>query len=181
LLIEGRVKVSQVSKNGSEVILWLNVPGQTIGSLNLTPGYAHSSTAEAVQDCKVLVWELPMFEASLERFPPLFRNVQAIMVRQIDELSRRICEISTGTVAPRLAHGLLRLIGQIGREVNGDVELNLTQETLAEMTATTFYTVCRQLAEWERRGLVFRRKYTIVIRDLSGLRRLCGNSTISPS
>jgi len=55
LLAEGRVKVSQVSKKGKEVLLWLNLPGQVIGSLNLVADGVHSSTARAVQSCKVLI------------------------------------------------------------------------------------------------------------------------------
>jgi CRP-like cAMP-binding protein len=175
LLTEGRVKITQVSKNGSEVILWLNIPGQIIGSLSLMAGGSHSSTAEAIQDCQVLVWDSAVFEASLERHPIFLRNVQHVIARQLSELSCRIREVSTETVLPRLAHGLIRLTDQIGRQVDDTFELDVTQEALAQMTAMTFYTANRQLSEWEEQGLVARRKYTIVIRDLPGLKRLCNS------
>jgi CRP-like cAMP-binding protein len=57
--------------------------------------------------------------------------------------------------------------------VNDHFEVDVTQEALAQMTAMTFYTANRQLSEWEDQGLVLRRKYTIVIRDLPALKRLC--------
>lgn len=175
LLTEGRVKITQVSKNGSEVILWLNIPGQIIGSLSLMAGGAHSSTAEAMQDCQVLIWDSAIFEASLERHPLFLRNVQHVITRQLSELSCRIREVSTETVLPRLARGLVRLTGQIGRQVHDTFELDVTQEALAQMTAMTFYTANRQLSEWEEQGLVVRRKCTIVIRDLPALKRLCSS------
>lgn len=173
LLTEGRVKITQVSKNGSEVILWLNIPGQILGSSSLMAGGHHSSTAEAVQDCQVFVWDAPIFEGMLERHPLFLRNVQHATARQFSELSCRIREVSTETVLPRLAHGLVRLTNQIGRQVDDTFELDVTQEALAQMTAMTFYTANRQLSEWEEQGLVVRKKYTIVIRDLPALKRLC--------
>jgi CRP-like cAMP-binding protein len=175
LLTQGRVKITQVSKNGSEVILWLNIPGQIIGSLSLMAGGSHSSTAEAIQDCQVLIWDSAVFEASLERHPLFLRNVQHLITRQLSELSCRIREVSTETVLPRLARGLIRLTDQIGRPVDDTFELDVTQEALAQMTAMTFYTANRQLSEWEEQGLVARRKYTIVIRDLPALKRLCSS------
>jgi len=124
LLMEGRAQVSQVSQNGNEVLLWLNLPGQVVGSLNLVPGGTHWSTARAVNPCRVLMWDLPAFEANVERHPALFRNVERIIGRQSVELHSRICEISTGTVWLRLAHELIRLTDQIGRSVNGHFEID---------------------------------------------------------
>jgi CRP-like cAMP-binding protein len=175
LLTDGRVKITQVSKNGSEVILWLNTPGQIIGSLSLMAGGSHSSTAEAIRDCQALLWDSPIFDGMLDRHPVFLRNVQHIIALQLSELSCRIREVSTETVLPRLAHGLIRLTDQIGRQVEDTVELDVTQEALAQMTAMTFYTANRQLSEWEEQGLVARKKYTIVIRDLPALKRLCNS------
>jgi len=180
LLTEGRVKVAQVSKDGNETVMWLNVPGQIIGSLDVTEG-AVSSAATAMQKCTVLVWDLPAFEANLDRFPLLFGNVMSILAWQTRELSCRVCEISTEGFVSRLAHVLIRLTSQIGRRVNGDFELDITQETLAQMTAVNHFTVNRQVSDWKKEGLLVPRKNTIVIRDLPGLKRLCQQLGPSPS
>ena len=159
LLTEGRVKV---------------------GSLDVTEG-AVSSAATAMQKCTVLVWDLPAFEANLDRFPLLFGNVMSILAWQTRELSCRVCEISTEGFVSRLAHVLIRLTSQIGRRVNGGFELNITQETLAQMTAVNHFTVNRQLSDWKKEGLLVPRTNTIVIRDLPGLKRLCQQLVPFPS
>jgi CRP-like cAMP-binding protein len=141
---------------------------------------AHSSTAKAMQICQVLIWDLPTFKANLDRFPQLFRNAMSIGVRQMNELSRRICEISTGTALPRLAHSLIRLSGQIGHRVNSHFELHLTQEVLAQMTAMNIYTLNRQLSQLQEQGLVACHRGTVVVRDLPGLEQLCSNSEKLP-
>lgn len=180
LLTEGRVKVTQVSEDGREIVLWLNVPGQMIGSLN-RGGRTQSSTAKAMQTCKFLVWDLPAFETNLDRFPSLLGNFMSIAVRQMNELSCRICEVSTATARPRLARALIRLTAHIGRRVNDDFELDLTQETLAQMTAMDMYSLNRVLSEWKKERLVACHRKIIVVRDLPGLQRLCSNPVILPA
>src|SRR5947208_14290009 len=122
MLTSGRVKITQFSERGTEVILRLCIPGELISELALVPGSRHSSTAQAAQDCEVLAWDSATFEAALERNPLLRRNAKRILDQRLEELERRFCEVSTETVAPRLAHGLARLLDQIGRQVNSHVE-----------------------------------------------------------
>ena len=71
LLTDGRAKITQVGESGTEVILRLIAPGEMIGEVGLVPGSRYSSTAQALQDCNVLVWDAATFEAALERFPIL--------------------------------------------------------------------------------------------------------------
>src|SRR6202158_5672441 len=74
LLTNGRVKITQFSERGTEVILRLCIPGEVISELALVPGSRQSSTAQAIQDCKVLAWDSATFEAAIERFPFLRSN-----------------------------------------------------------------------------------------------------------
>jgi CRP-like cAMP-binding protein len=173
LLTEGRVKITQLSESGTEVILRLSVPGELVSELALVPGGSHSSTAHALQPCKVLAWDSANFEAAIERFPGFRSNAKGILERRLEEFERRYCEVSTETVAPRLAHSLVRLLDQIGHKVNGHVELNVSQEALAQMTAMTAFTVCRLLTSWEDQGFVKLRRETIEIHNAPRLLSLC--------
>jgi len=146
LLTEGRVKVIQLSKDGREIILRLHMPGEIIGTQCLLPRGLYSETAQALQSCKTMAWSRERFGAILEHFPSVCANAQRIIAREITQLSFRICDIITGEVSWRLASGLLYLSGQIGREVEGHFELDVTQETVAEMTAMTVFTANRLAA-----------------------------------
>jgi CRP-like cAMP-binding protein len=173
LLTDGRAKILQCAESGSEVILRFTVPGEVIGELGLEPGSTHSSTAQALQDCKALVWGAENFEAALERFPILQSNVERIVARRLDELERRFCQVATETASPRLAHALVRLTGQIGHKVYNHVEINVSQEALAQMTAMTSYTVNRLLTNWENQGLLKVRREAIEIHNFLRLLSLC--------
>jgi CRP-like cAMP-binding protein len=58
--------------------------------------------------------------------------------------------------AYRIAATLLRMVKQAGRRVEGGVEIPfaISRQELAEMTATTLFTVNRTLAAWEQEGIV---------------------------
>jgi CRP/FNR family transcriptional regulator, polysaccharide utilization system transcription regulator len=166
LLTDGRVKLTQCGKDGTEIILRLCIPGELISERALVPGGRHSSTAQALQDCKALAWDSVTFEAALERFPVLRCNANRVLEQRLQELERRFCEVSTEMVAPRLAHQMVRLLKQIGHKVNGHVEINVTQEVLAQMTSMTAEVVCRLLKNWENQGLLRLRRKAIEIHSV---------------
>jgi CRP/FNR family transcriptional regulator, nitrogen oxide reductase regulator len=181
LLTEGRVKIMQVSQDGREVILRLHIPGQIIGPAIPTTRGTYSSVAQALQLCKTLVWSVVTFEKILSRYPLVYFNTQKILAGQTAELVHRIFEVREGNVPRRLAYGLLHLRNQIGREVNGQCEVDVTQETLAQMTGMTVATANRQLNRWEKQGMVTCFRNTIGIRDHLGLSDLCRNKQLAAS
>jgi CRP-like cAMP-binding protein len=60
---------------------------------------------------------------------------------------------------------LARLLPHVGKEVGGVIEINLSREELAQMTATTLFTVSRQLSIWEQQGIVSLRRLGVVVRN----------------
>ena len=173
LLAEGRVKLTLFSEGGGEVILRLCIPGEVIYSPALVPEEMYESTAETLQACRLLAWDARTFHAAQGRFAALQNNARRVLERQIQDLERRYCEASTRKVSPRLALSLLHLLNQIGHQVEGHVEIDLTQESLAQMTAMNAATVSRVLAKWEKIGIVSLRRGAITVRDVSGLCDLC--------
>ena len=92
-----------------------------------------------------------------------------ILAQRLQVLEGRFREISTERVAPRLARELVRLLPQVGRSVDGVLEINLSREELAQMTATTLFTVSRLLSGWERQGIVTLRREAVIVRSPLGL------------
>jgi CRP/FNR family transcriptional regulator, nitrogen oxide reductase regulator len=173
LLIQGRVKTTQVTENGDEVILRLEAPGDLLGSIGMDLQGRHNSTAQAIEESKALVWDTNTFKAALSRFPILERNTQRILEQRICELEQRFCEVATAKASVRLARELLRLQKLIGRKRNGQSEIKIPHEWVAEMAAMSEFTVSRFLAEWERQGVVSVRHGTIAIQDYKSLKSLC--------
>jgi len=129
--------------------------------------------SELFKACRLLSWDARTFNTAQGRFPALVSNAKRVLERRIGELERRYCETCTSKVSPRLALGLLHLLDQMGQQVNGHVEIDLTQESLAQMTAMNVATVSRVLNKWEKIGIVSLRREAIGVCDVSRLCDLC--------
>lgn len=170
LLTSGLVKLNKLGLSGTEVILRLGVPGDVLGAMGLFSGGNHCTTAQAFRECRTLVWDATAFKALVERFPVLHQNMGRILGGHLLELEERFREVATERVGPRVARQVLRLMAQIGKSVNGAVEIGLSREELAQMTGTTLFTVSRLLSAWEARGMVRPRREAVAIFDVQFLR-----------
>jgi CRP-like cAMP-binding protein len=173
LITCGFVKITQLGNSGTEVIIRFCGPGDVLGAVGLLSTAPHRTTAQAFRQCRALVWEAAAFKAMLRRFPILHQNMVRILEDDLLELEVRFREVATERVGPRVARQLVRLLGQIGRPVkNGEIEVALSREDLAQMTGTTLFTVSRLLSLWETRGLVKPRREAVAICDVQSLRNM---------
>ncbi len=76
-----------------------------------------------------------------------------------------IVEMATKAVEQRIAAVLLRLITQMGRKVDGGIEIAfpITRQNISDMTGSTLHTVSRLLSAWEKDEIVAsaRKKITV--------------------
>jgi CRP-like cAMP-binding protein len=172
LVTAGFVKITQLGNGGGEVILRFCGPGDVLGAVSQDTTVKHRTTAQAFRQCRALVWDAPAFKALVVRFPVLQENMVRILGEDLLELEVRFREVATERVGPRVARQLVRLLEQIGRPVNDEVEVCLSREDLAQMTGTTLFTVSRLLSAWEARGMVRPRRESVTICDVESLRAM---------
>ncbi len=172
LLMAGSVKITQLGVNGSEVILRVTCAGELVDSFGSFPAANHYATGQALQYCRALVWDPPMFQSLLQRFPAMQTNLLRILGERLRELEQRFRELATEKVAARVANQLLRLLPQMGRQVQGTVKIALSREELAQMTGTTLFTISRLLCLWEGQGIVEPRREAVLICDTERLAAL---------
>lgn len=172
LLTSGSAKIVQLGQSGTEVILGVRGPGEVVGTVGLRPQDRHCSTALALAPSTALVWDSAAFEALSQRSAQLRRNITRILCQQLHELEERYREISTERVSVRLSHQLVRLLNQLGRRVNGRLEIRLSREELAQLTGTTLFTVSRLLSDWNQRGIVSTRREAVSVHDFQALSEL---------
>lgn len=156
LLLSGRLKVSQLTPDGRQVIMRYLGPREMAGCVAVCGGLRYPGTAAAVEDCWLLAWSRSAIADLTERFPVIALNVMRIMGERMQELQERVREMQTEKVERRIAHALVRLVSQAGRTSAAGVEIDfpLSRRDIAEMTGTTLHTVSRTLSAWEARGLL---------------------------
>ncbi|HEY7617794.1 MAG TPA: Crp/Fnr family transcriptional regulator [Terriglobales bacterium] len=177
VLVCGRVKLTQLSRFGTEVIFSVGGTGEVLGGLGLTPDSTHRLTAQALMPCQVLTWDARAFLALEERIPAVRRNAVGILADRLRILEERFLELATEQVAARLARMLVRLLAQGNQGTLTPSRIDLSHEELAQMIGTTLFTVSRLLSEWEQRGVVQTQRKAVVVQDPQGLIELAENSS----
>jgi CRP-like cAMP-binding protein len=165
----GSVKISRLGPNGNEVLLWMAGTGAAVGVFSDSLTFSYTCSARAVEQSKALVWESSRLQSMVEKYPQIRKNLTQILSNRLSELQERFCEVATEKVARRVALALLRLMKQVGKPVQGGVEINLTNEELAQMTGTTLFSISRLLTRWGEQGLVFPRRAAVVVLDADRL------------
>lgn len=166
VLTEGRVKFTQITPEGHQVLLRVIGPGEMFGAVAALGDAFHPATGEAQSMCAALGWESDVIGDLMERFPPIALNAIRFLAGRLHEFQDRCRELATERVERRVAHALLRLSQQIGRTVEGGtlLDLTLSRQDIAEMTGTTLFTVSRILSDWEAQGLVEGGRSRVLIR-----------------
>lgn len=166
MMLEGRVKLTQVAADGHEVILRFVGPGEAVAALALFGDATYPVTAGAVSDSVLVAWHRDILQGLFQRHPPLAVNAMRLLSERLREVQERFRELATERVAQRIARALLRLVRQVGRRVKGGVliDLTLSRQDLAELTGTTLYTVSRVLSEWEGQGILESGRAKVVVK-----------------
>jgi CRP/FNR family transcriptional regulator, nitrogen oxide reductase regulator len=163
----GHVKTFRSNRVGKLVILHVHGPGEVVDGLGLSIGSSHSFTAQAMNRCQVLTWDVRVFEPFVRRFPALQRNATRLLLRRLRLAEGRVHELATERVPQRLARVLLRLIVQSGGSQNQSIDLSC--EELAHMAGTTLCTVSRLLCNWAAEGIIQPERSAILVENLPGL------------
>lgn len=174
LLLHGRLKVSQVTPDGQQVMVRVVHPGDLFGFARALARPDYPGTARAAVDSIVVGWPMADWDAMVENNPRLAINAMQTIGQRLDEAHTRLREMSTQEVERRVAHAVLRLAEKAGRTEGGATRIDfpITLQDIAEMTGTTLHTVSRLLSGWESRGLVTGGRQKLTVTDAAGLARI---------
>jgi CRP/FNR family transcriptional regulator len=164
LLLEGRVRVGVTAENGRRLLLYRVAPGQTCvqTTLCLMGGLDYSAEGVAETDLRFVLVPPPLFERLLRESPDFARFVFERFGARLAEMTRLIETIAFLRVDARLAAALLARADAQG-------ELTATHQELAEDIGAAREVVSRQLAEFQRAGLLRLARGKISLTGRAGL------------
>jgi CRP-like cAMP-binding protein len=165
VLTSGRVKLTQVTPEGQQVVIRLIGQGDAFGGVGAFGDSVYPVGAEAVEASEALAWTSGTMRDLLETEPGMALNALHFVVARLHDLQQRYRQLMTERVERRVARALLRLAEEAGRRVDAGVEINfpVSRQDIAEMTGTTLYTVSRLLSAWEERGILHSGRQRIVL------------------
>jgi len=166
LLWRGRARYFLETQNGKKLNLRPITPGVIFGGAALVSGSStYLVSSEAVKDSLALVWEGAAIRAFARRFQLLLENALSLAVDHFSWYISAYESLSSQPARERLAHVLMKLAPAIGQKVAGGVELEITNEDLANSANITPYTTSRMVSEWTKTGALHKQRGKIVLRS----------------
>jgi CRP/FNR family transcriptional regulator len=164
LVLDGSVRVQQVSENGREIVLYRVRAGE---SCTLTTACLLGDdryTAEAITETAVRAVALPRsaFDALVAGSPEFRRFVFSTLSDRITNLFRLVGQVAFGRLDGRIAQRLLDLAAGAGA-------VRITQQQLAAEVGSAREVISRMLGQMQRQGLVRVRRGAIDILDAARL------------
>lgn len=167
LLLEGSVRVQQVSENGREMVLYRVAAGEScVLTTACLMGY-ENYPAEAIAETPARAVAIPRatFDDLIARSPQFRKFVFSAFSSRLTEMFHVVGEVAFSRVDMRLASKLLDLS-------HGGSRVDTTQQQLAAELGSAREVVSRVLAEFHRRGLVSTQRGSITIMNRAALERL---------
>ncbi len=178
LLLHGRLKVTQVTPSGQQIIVRMVHPGDLFGFAEALKRKDYPGTAIAAAESIALSWPSQLWPDFIDHHPNLAISAMQTIGQRLEEAHTRIREMSTEEVERRVAHTVLRLTKQAGKREEAGIRIDfpISRQDIAEMTGTTLHTVSRILSAWEGMGLVEGGRQKLLVRDVKGLSDLAENT-----
>ena len=167
VLSAGRLKVTQITPEGQEIIIRYIGPKEMFGCVAVCGGLTYPGTATAVTDSWALGWTRATIGELAQSYPGIALNAMRTMGGRLQDTQSRLREMQTERVERRIAHGIARLVAQAGRRVEGGILIDfpVSRQDIAELTGTTLHTVSRTLSAWQERGVVELGRQKLTVRD----------------
>src|SRR5579885_3362996 len=158
LVLAGSVRISSISFSGKEIVFNIINAGELVGEVAVFDGGPRSGDAVAMTDCELLVLNRRDLMPCLERHADICLELIKILCERLRRTSEQVEDLVFRHVESRIAKALL--------------QLHLSQTELSTIVGSTRESVNKQLSEWEKKGIVARRKELVIVRDATALERL---------
>ncbi|WP_022918868.1 Crp/Fnr family transcriptional regulator [Ruania albidiflava] len=167
VVAEGRVKLSQVTADGTQTVTDVLVPGELFGAMGALGEPYHLQSASALVGSCALRIDQQQFRQVLTEQPQVALRVLDDVAARLARAQTDIGGQATQTVSQRVARALLRLADKLGEDRGREgimLEVPLSRADLAGLARSTPESVSRVMSRWKKEGLVHTgRRWTAVL------------------
>ena len=156
---DGLLKVTMVSRAGSERILAFLGHGAIVGEMSIIDGLPRSASVVAVRAAVLSFLSRAAFEDFANKHPEIYKSLVTLIAARLRETDAALAAGSFLPLRGRVACTLLELAQDFGQDVGGGrivIRQKIGQSDLAAMAGIARENVSRILNDWKRRKLVSR-------------------------
>jgi CRP/FNR family transcriptional regulator, nitrogen oxide reductase regulator len=165
LLESGRVRLHEITPGGRELLIRFVRPGEVFGDKAAIAGAEYRASAGSDTPVRSYAWATGTIAALLEEVPRLAINLFAIATQYLHYSRERYRLLATASAEDRIRWAVAELARSFGDSQGNATAITgrALQQDIADLAATTIYTVSRVLKGYEQRGMLTRKRGRIVL------------------
>jgi CRP/FNR family transcriptional regulator len=175
VIASGLVKISRSGADGSETILALFGPRESVGDVAVLGSRPYPADAIALTDLDIIRIDATTVRGAFASTPTLLTSMNMSLIEHTQALQEKIKIMSAGKIEKRLATLLLHLAARFGDD-NGDgttfVPVRISRSECARLIGATIETTIRTFSRWQKTALVETTPDGFTLRDTAVLTEL---------
>jgi CRP/FNR family transcriptional regulator, cyclic AMP receptor protein len=171
---DGLLKVTMVSRTGTERILAILGPGAIVGEMSIIDGLPRSASVVAVRAAVLRFLRRSDFADFAKKHPEVYQSLVTLLAARLRETDTTVAAGSFLPLRGRIARTLLDLAQDFGKDVGAGrivIHQRIGQSDLAAMAGIARESLSRILTDWQRRKLISRLSGYYCIEDKAQLQR----------
>lgn len=153
-ILSGRVKLTVLSEQGKEAVVGLLEPGQFFGEACLNGNPLRSITTTAMDDCSIVAINKSVMLGMLRDDADFAELFMSYLLSRNSRIEEDLIDQLFNSSEKRLARLLLILAHFGEEETSRPIDIDISQETLAEMIGTTRSRVSYFMNKFRKLGFV---------------------------
>jgi CRP-like cAMP-binding protein len=180
LIVQGLVEIVRRAADGTESILAIFGPRESIGDSAALAARAYPADAIALTEVvEVLVVPAgPIREAARSR-PEVGAAFNASLIEHMNALQNKIGIMTAGSVPKRLSALFLHLLerfGDVGDDGASFIPVSLSRAELARLVGARVETIIRTMSRWQKAGLIDTGPDGFTVRSQGALRAILSST-----
>ncbi len=153
-ILNGSVKVTQLSEDGKEIIIAIHQAGSFFGEMSLIDGTTVSANVYSAESSVIGLLSGEDFYSLLYGNREVLQSLLKILCRRIRSSNDKIEILNTGNASQRIKIMLILMSKKNGTETAKGILLNTraTHQDIANLTGLTRETVTRAINKWLKHG-----------------------------
>jgi len=172
VVLKGSVRISSLGPDGDQLFLNLVREGEVFGEMTLLDGKERTADATAASDCELLLIDRRTFVPLLRANPEIALRLLAVLCERLRHTTEQVEDMIFLDAESRLAKKLLSLGEQHRGSAKpvGQLKVPISQRELGTMIGLSRESINKQLAAWQKDGIIKIDNGAIVILDEDALR-----------
>ena len=173
-VVSGTIRVCNVSTSGNAMTLAHLSSGEWFGEISIIDDNPRTHDAWTINKVTLISIPRKVVIQTAQQYPILYKHLALITCARIRRAFDWIDDATSLSTSARLASMLVGLIGNYGKQMDGDIkiDLRLLQEELGFMLGTTRQTINKIIQSWQKQEFIDMHYGFITIKNQSELKAI---------